>query len=131
MKKKAILTKKAPLPIGPYNQAIQFDNLLFISGQIPLDPENGKLISSGIKEFIWKDESFLTNIQCILEEAKMNFNNVVKTTIFLKDMNDFVEVNTEYAKFFENYISPARETVEVSQLPKNVNIEISCIAIKD
>ena len=128
MKKKAILTKKAPLPIGPYNQAIQFDNLLFISGQIPLDPENGKLISSGIKE---ETNKVMTNIQYILEEAKMNFNNVVKTTIFLKNMNDFVEVNTEYAKFFENYISPARETVEVSQLPKNLNIEISCIAIKD
>ena len=128
MRKKAILTKKAPLPIGPYNQAIQFDNLLFISGQIPLDPENGKLISSGIKE---ETNKVMTNIQCILEEAKMNFDNVVKTTIFLKDMNDFVEVNTEYAKFFENYIPPARETVQVSQLPKNVNIEISCIAIKD
>ena len=128
MRKKAILTKKAPLPIGPYNQAIQFDNLLFISGQIPLDPENGKLISSGIKE---ETNKVMTNIQCILEEAKMNFDNVVKTTIFLKDMNDFIEVNTEYAKFFENYIPPARETVQVSQLPKNVNIEISCIAIKD
>ena len=128
MRKKAILTKKAPLPIGPYNQAIQFDNLLFISGQIPLDPENGKLISSGIKE---ETNKVMTNIQHILEEAKMNFNNVVKTTIFLKDMNDFVEVNTEYAKFFENYIPPARETVQISQLPKNVNIEISCIAIKD
>jgi 2-iminobutanoate/2-iminopropanoate deaminase len=128
MRKKAILTKKAPLPIGPYNQAIQFDNLLFISGQIPLDPENGKLISSGIKE---ETNKVMTNIQYILEEAKMNFNNVVKTTIFLKDMNDFIEVNTEYAKFFENYIPPARETVQVSQLPKNVNIEISCIAIKD
>ena len=128
MRKKAILTKKAPLPIGPYNQAIQFDNLLFISGQIPLDPENGKLISSGIKE---ETNKVMTNIQCILEEAKMNFDNVVKTTIFLKNMNDFVEVNTEYAKFFENYIPPARETVQVSQLPKNVNIEISCIAIKD
>ena len=128
MRKKAILTKKAPLPIGPYNQAIQFDNLLFISGQIPLDPENGKLISSGIKE---ETNKVMTNIQYILEEAKMNFNNVVKTTIFLKDMNDFVKVNTEYAKFFENYIPPARETVQVSQLPKNVNIEISCIAIKD
>ena len=128
MRKKAILTKKAPLPIGPYNQAIQFDNLLFISGQIPLNPKNGKLISSGIKE---ETNKVMTNIQCILEEAKMNFNNVVKTTIFLKDMNDFVEVNTEYAKFFENYIPPARETVQVSQLPKNVNIEISCIAIKD
>lgn len=128
MRKKAILTKKAPLPIGPYNQAIQFDNLLFISGQIPLDPENGKLISSGIKE---ETNKVMTNIQYILEEAKMNFNNVVKTTIFLKDMNDFVEVNTEYAKFFENYIPPARETVQISQLPKNVNIEISCIAIKD
>ena len=128
MKKKAILTKKAPLPIGPYSQAIQFDNLVFISGQIPVNPKNGKLISSGIKE---ETNKVMTNIQHILEEAKMNFNNVVKTTIFLKDMNDFVEVNTEYAKFFENYISPARETVEVSQLPKNVNIEISCIAIKD
>ena len=128
MRKKAILTKKAPLPIGPYNQAIQFDNLLFISGQIPLDPENGKLISSGIKE---ETNKVMTNMQCILEEAKMNFDNVVKTTIFLKNMNDFVEVNTEYAKFFENYIPPARETVQVSQLPKNVNIEISCIAIKD
>ena len=128
MRKKAILTKKAPLPIGPYNQAIQFDNLLFISGQIPLNPKNGKLISSGIKE---ETNKVMTNIQCILEEAKMNFNNVVKTTIFLKDMNDFIEVNTEYAKFFENYIPPARETVQVSQLPKNVNIEISCIAIKD
>ena len=128
MKKKAILTKKAPLPIGPYSQAIQFDNLVFISGQIPVNPKNGKLISSGIKE---ETNKVMTNIQYILEEAKMNFNNVVKTTIFLKDMNDFVEVNTEYAKFFENYISPARETVEVSQLPKNVNIEISCIAIKD
>ena len=128
MRKKAILTKKAPLPIGPYNQAIQFDNLLFISGQIPLNPKNGKLISSGIKE---ETNKVMTNIQCILKEAKMNFNNVVKTTIFLKDMNDFIEVNTEYAKFFENYIPPARETVQVSQLPKNVNIEISCIAIKD
>ena len=128
MRKKAILTKKAPLPIGPYNQAIQFDNLLFISGQIPLNPENGKLISSGIKE---ETNKVMTNIQCILEEAKMNFDNVVKTTIFLKNMNDFVEMNTEYAKFFENYIPPARETVQVSQLPKNVNIEISCIAIKD
>ena len=128
MRKKAILTKKAPLPIGPYNQAIQFDNLLFISGQIPLNPKNGKLISSGIKE---ETNKVMTNIQCILEEAKMNFDNVVKTTIFLKNMNDFVEMNTEYAKFFENYIPPARETVQVSQLPKNVNIEISCIAIKD
>ena len=128
MRKKAILTKKAPLPIGPYNQAIQFDNLLFISGQIPLNPKNGKLISSGIKE---ETNKVMTNIQCILEEAKMNFDNVVKTTIFLKNMNDFVEMNKEYAKFFENYIPPARETVQVSQLPKNVNIEISCIAIKD
>ena len=128
MRKKAILTKKAPLPIGPYNQAIQFDSLLFISGQIPLNPKNGKLISSGIKG---ETNKVMTNIQYILEEAKMNFNNVVKTTIFLKDMNDFVKVNTEYAKFFENYIPPARETVQISQLPKNVNIEISCIAIKD
>jgi len=128
MKKKAILTKKAPLPIGPYSQGIQCDNLVFISGQIPVNPKNGKLISSGIKE---ETNKVMTNIQHILEEAKMNFNNVVKTTIFLKEMNNFVEVNTEYAKFFENCIPPARETVQVSQLPKNVNIEISCIAIKD
>jgi len=126
--KKAILTKKAPLPIGPYNQAIQYNNLLFVSGQIPINPETGNLIESGIKQ---ETIQVMENLKKILEEGKMNFENVVKTTIFLKDMNDFVNVNTEYGKYFENYIPPARETVQVSQLPLNVNVEISCIAIKD
>lgn len=126
--KKAILTKKAPLPIGPYNQAIQYNNLLFVSGQIPINPETGNLIESGIKQ---ETIQVMENLKKILEEGKMNFENVVKTTIFLKDMNDFVNVNTEYGKYFENCIPPARETVQVSQLPLNVNVEISCIAIKD
>jgi|TARA_B110000263_G_scaffold247349_1_gene260034 2-iminobutanoate/2-iminopropanoate deaminase len=126
--KKAILTKKAPLPIGPYNQAIQYNNLLFVSGQIPINPETGNLIESGIKQ---ETIQVMENLKKILKEGKMNFENVVKTTIFLKDMNDFVNVNTEYGKYFENCIPPARETVQVSQLPLNVNVEISCIAIKD
>ena len=126
--KKAILTKKAPLPIGPYNQAIQYNNMLFISGQIPINPETGKLIESGIKQ---ETIQVMENLKKILEEGKMSFENIVKTTIFLKDMNDFVNVNTEYGKYFENCIPPARETVQVSKLPLNVNVEISCIAIKD
>ncbi len=126
--KKAILTKKAPLPIGPYNQAIKYNNFLFVSGQIPINPETGNLIESGIKQ---ETIQVMENLKKILEEGKMNFENVVKTTIFLKDMNDFVKLNTEYGKYFENCIPPARETVQVSQLPLNVNVEISCIAIKD
>ena len=125
--KEPILTKKAPQPIGPYNQAIKYDNMLFVSGQIPLNPENGKLVESGI---IDETTQVMKNIEAILDESNMSFSDIVKTTIFLKDMGNFSDVNAEYGKSFEKLIPPARETVEVSKLPLNVNVEISCIAIK-
>ena len=125
--KKSILTKKAPLPIGPYNQAISFKNFLFVSGQVALDPKSGNLISSGIKD---ETNQVMKNINEILNKADMSFNDIVKTTIFLKSMDDFSKVNTEYGKYFTDNIPPARETVQVSKLPLNVNVEISCIAIK-
>ena len=125
--KKAILTKKAPLPIGPYNQAISFENFLFVSGQVALDPKSGKLVSSGIKD---ETNQVMKNINEILNKAAMSLNDVVKTTIFLKNMDDFSDVNTEYGKYFNDNIPPARETVQVSKLPLNVNVEISFIAIK-
>lgn len=126
--KKAILTKKAPAPIGPYNQAIKYNNMVFISGQIPMNPKDGKLVDSGIRE---ETIQVMENLKEILREANMDFSHIVKTSIFLKSMENFVEVNEEYGKYFENLISPARETVEVSKLPLNVNVEISCIAIKN
>tara|TARA_B100000941_G_C28490080_1_gene547356 strand:+ start:102 stop:485 length:384 start_codon:yes stop_codon:yes gene_type:complete len=125
--KKSILTKNAPLPIGPYNQAISFDNFLFVSGQIPLDPKSEKLVESGIKD---ETNQVMINIKEILKEGGMDFDHIVKTTIFLKNMDDFSIVNEEYGKHFKNNIPPARETVQVSKLPLNVNVEISCIAIK-
>ena len=125
--KEPILTKNAPQPIGPYNQAIKYDNMLFVSGQIPLNPENGKLVESGI---IDETTQVMKNIEAILDESIMSFSDIVKTTIFLKDMGNFSDVNAEYGKSFEKLIPPARETVEVSKLPLNVNVEISCIAIK-
>lgn len=125
--KKAILTSQAPKPIGPYNQAIQYDNILFVSGQIPLDPVTGELIKTGIRE---ETIQVMNNLKAILSKAGMSFNDIVKTTIFLKNMDDFSIVNTEYGNYFDNCIPPARETVEVSKLPLNVNVEISCIAFK-
>lgn len=125
--KKAILTSQAPKPIGPYNQAIQYDNILFVSGQIPLDPATGELIKTGVRE---ETIQVMNNLKAILSKAGMDFNDIVKTTIFLKNMDDFSIVNTEYGNFFRNSTPPARETVEVSKLPLNVNVEISCIAFK-
>ena len=126
--KKAILTKKAPAPIGPYNQAIKYNNMVFISGQIPMNPKDGELIDSGIRE---ETIQVMENLKEILIEANMDFSHIVKSSIFLKSMENFVEVNKEYGKYFENLIPPARETVEVSKLPLNVNVEISCIAINN
>ena len=126
--KKAILTEKAPQPIGPYNQAIQYDNMIFVSGQIPLNPSNGKLVDSGIRD---ETEQVMENLKHVLYKGEMKFIDVVKTTIFLKSMDDFSEVNEVYGKYFDGSEPPARETVEVSKLPLNVNVEISCIAIKN
>ena len=124
--KKVIHTSKAPAPIGPYSQAILAGNMLFISGQIALDPLTNKLIKGSIKD---ETKSIMEYIQHILEEAGMTFDNVVKTTIFLKDMNNFVHVNEAYGSYF-NKDFPARATVEASRLPKDANVEICMEAIK-
>ena len=121
--KKIIYTKDAPDAIGPYSQAILSNNTLYCSGQIAIDSK-GNLKNESIEE---ETKQIIKNIAAVLKKAEMDFSNVVKTTIFLKDMNDFSIVNNIYQKTFENE-PPARETVEVSRLPKDVNIEISVIA---
>ena len=121
--KKIIFTKDAPNAIGPYSQAILSNNTLYCSGQIAID-RNGNLKNESIEE---ETKQIIKNIAAVLKKAEMDFSNVVKTTIFLKDMNDFSIVNNIYQKTFENE-PPARETVEVSRLPKDVNIEISFIS---
>ena len=125
MTKKIINTQKAPAPIGPYNQAVKAGNLLFISGQIALKPETGELASADIIE---ETHQVMKNLKAILSETGVDFNAVVKTTIFLSDMELFGQVNEIYGKYFEGDF-PARETVAVKGLPKNVNVEISMIAI--
>ena len=125
MSKKIINTPKAPAPIGPYNQAVQVDNMLFISGQIALKPGTSELANADIIE---ETHQVMKNLRSILSEGGMDFNAVVKTTIFLSDMELFGQVNEVYGKYFnENF--PARETVAVKGLPKNANVEISMIAI--
>lgn len=126
MDKIIINTPDAPAPIGPYNQSVLAGNLLFISGQICIDPKTSELIKGDIKE---ETTQVMKNLQAILHEAGMHFNRVIKTTIFLTDMKQFSEVNEVYGSFF-NGDYPARETVEVSALPKFVNVEISMIAMK-
>ena len=124
--KKIIKTKNAPSPVGPYNQAILFNNTLYASGQIAINPLNNQIINEDIEA---ETKQVMENLNEVLKEAKMDFSNVVKCTIFLKDMNDFESVNQIYSTFFNEEDAPARETVEVSMLPKNVNVEISLIAI--
>ena len=124
--KERINTKNAPAPIGPYNQAVKAGNTLYISGQIPLIPSTMELFSGTIKE---ETELVMQSLNSILEEAGMNFENVVKTTIFIDDMNNFQYVNEVYGKYFQDENAPARETVAVKTLPKSVRIEISMIAV--
>ena len=122
--KKVISTSKAPAAIGPYSQAIQVGNLVFASGQIPIDPATGSFVAGGVKE---QARQSLTNVKAILDEAGLTLDNVVKTTVFLADMNDFADVNTVYAEFFaEPY--PARSAVAVKTLPKGALVEIEVIA---
>lgn len=123
--KEIINTKEAPQPIGPYNQAIAAGGFLFISGQIALDAESGALITDDIET---ETHTVLKNLKAILTEAGLTFDHIVKTTIFLSDMNNFSVINEIYGSYFTGNF-PARETVEVSVLPKNVNVEISAIAI--
>ena len=121
---KVISTKKAPVAIGPYSQAIQVGNLIYTSGQIPIDPETGVFVEGGIKE---QTRQSLTNVKAILEEVGLTMSNIVKTTVFMADMNDFAEMNSIYAEFFtEPY--PARSAVAVKTLPKGALIEIEVIA---
>jgi 2-iminobutanoate/2-iminopropanoate deaminase len=126
MDKQVINTTSAPAPIGPYNQAILSGNMLFISGQICIDPATGTLKNQDIQQ---ETHQVMHNLRSILAAAEMNFSNVVKTTIFITDMNRFSEINEVYGKYFDSDF-PARETVQVSALPKFVNVEISMIAVK-
>ncbi|MRX63786.1 RidA family protein [Maribacter luteus] len=124
--KKIINTENAPAPIGPYNQAVLSGNTLYISGQIPIDPKTGELVEGDIAK---ETEQCMKNLKAILTEAGMTFEHVVKSSIFISDMNQFAEINTVYAKYFNAETAPARETVEVANLPKFVNVEISMIAV--
>ena len=124
MKKQIILTPDAPLPIGPYNQAIQIDNILYLSGQIPLTSKMQLIQNDLIQEV----EQVMKNLEAVLKAANMNFMNVVKSTIFLDNMDNFETVNNIYGKYFKKDSAPARETVAVKTLPKNVRVEISMIA---
>ncbi|HEU0110254.1 MAG TPA: RidA family protein [Flavisolibacter sp.] len=126
MEKKIITTSNAPAPIGPYNQAILVNNTVYISGQVCIDPATGNLKNRDIQE---ETHQVMQNLKAILSEAGMSFSNVVKTTIFITDMNRFSELNEIYGKYFTDAF-PARETVQVSALPKFVNVEISMIAVK-
>lgn len=125
--KKIIKTSKAPAPIGPYNQAIMVDNTLYASGQIALDPITMELVNHNIDA---ETNQVMKNLSEILMAADMDFTNVVKTTIFLDDMRDFAAVNKIYGSYFDHKVAPARETVQVENLPKNVRVEISVIAIR-
>ena len=126
--KRIIKTANAPAPIGPYNQAILVGNTLYISGQIPMDPVSGELIEGDIKK---ETTQSMENLKAILAAADMTFDNVVKTSIFVKDMHQFNQINEAYATYFDGETAPARETIEVANLPRFVNVEISMIAEKE
>ncbi len=126
MEKKIILTDNAPAPIGPYSQAVQFGNMLFVSGQIPIIPSTGELVQGDIKD---EAKQVMENLKAVLTEAGMDFSHVIKSTIFLMDMGKFAQVNEVYGSYFGDN-PPARETVQVAGLPKGVQVEISVIAGK-
>jgi 2-iminobutanoate/2-iminopropanoate deaminase len=125
--KKIIFTDKAPAPIGPYNQAVLMGNTLYTSGQIALDPSTMELVLDDIET---ETKQVMENMKAVLEAADMTFEHVVKTTIFIMNMGDFAKINTVYGSYFDETTAPARETVQVACLPKNVNVEISMIAIR-
>jgi 2-iminobutanoate/2-iminopropanoate deaminase len=126
MAKTVVYSDQAPEPIGPYSQAIQTGNMLFVSGQIAIQRSTGNIVKDSIEK---ETTQVMVNVEEILKAAGMDFSNVVKTSIFLKDMNNFPKVNEVYGKYFQTN-PPARETVEVSRLPKDVNVEISCIGVR-
>jgi len=126
MKKTIIQTSLAPAPIGPYNQAVLFGDTLYTSGQIALNPATMELQMDTIEI---ETKRVMDNLKAVLDAANMTFENVVKTSIFITDMNNFTKINAVYATYFDEKTAPARETVQVAGLPKNVNIEISMVAI--
>jgi 2-iminobutanoate/2-iminopropanoate deaminase len=126
MSKHVVYTASAPEPIGPYSQAIQAGNLIFLSGQIAIQRSTGNVITTSIQD---ETHQVMKNLQDVLKAADVDFSHVVKCTIFLKDLSAFPHVNEVYGSYF-NEAPPARETVEVSRLPRDVNVEISCIAVK-
>ena len=125
--KKIIFTEKAPAPIGPYNQAVLINDVLYTSGQIALNPTTMDLVLENIEV---ETKQVMENMKAVLDAADMTFDNVIKTTIFIMNMGDFARINSVYGSYFDDATAPARETVQVACLPKNVNIEISMIAIK-
>ncbi|WP_026725791.1 RidA family protein [Flavobacterium sasangense] len=125
--KKIIYTDKAPAPIGPYNQAVLVGNTLYTSGQIALNPATMELVLDDIET---ETKQVMENMKAVLAAADMTFENVIKTTIFIMNMGDFTRINSVYGSYFDEATAPARETVQVACLPKNVNIEISMIAVK-
>jgi 2-iminobutanoate/2-iminopropanoate deaminase len=122
--KKIIFTDKAPAPIGPYSQAVAFGNMLYTSGQIALHPQTGELVTSDIET---ETKQVMENMKAVLEAAGTTFENVIKSTIFISNMDDFAKINGIYGAYFNEKTAPARETVQVAKLPKNVNVEISMI----
>ena len=125
--KKIITTSKAPAPIGPYNQATLVGNTLYTSGQIAINPDTGELVLDDIAA---ETKQVMENLKAVLEAADMTFENIVKTSIFISDMHNFGAINEVYGRYFNEATAPARETVEVANLPKFVNVEVSAIAIK-
>ncbi len=126
--KKIINTAKAPNPVGPYNQAVAANGMLFVSGQIPIDPATGEIVSGGIEE---ETKQVMENLKAILENAGTSFDKVVKCSVFVSNMHNYGKINAVYATYFDEDTAPARELVEVANLPKFVNIEISVIALID
>ena len=128
VEKKIIRTDQAPAPVGPYNQAIAASGtMIFLAGQIALDPQTGKIVGEG--DVVAQTKQVMSNIKAVLTEAEADWSNVVKTSVFLKDLADFVAVNQVYGEYFDELTAPARACVEVSRLPKDVLVEIECIAM--
>lgn len=125
--KEIIITSNAPDPVGPYNQAIKAGNTMYLSGQIALDPKTGSLVLGSIEE---ETHQVFKNLKAVLEKDDMTFENIVKCTVFVSDMNNYGKINAVYGEYFDDNTAPARELVEVARLPKDVNIEISAIAVK-
>ena len=123
--KKIVKTSSAPLPVGPYNQAVVSNGMVFTAGQIPIDPSNNQLLDGPVEE---QARLVLNNLKEVLEEAGSGMDYVLKVTVFLKDMNDFAAVNSVYAEFFKEETAPARSAVEVARLPKNVKVEMEAVA---